>query len=176
MTQSSKYETEGSHGAFALIAVDRAALPLLKELSTILVEGASLIRIEQEAYCRRNYTVMSDNPAPAQGSGRGQSGGRGRTSGGRTPIGGRALVDTASGRGAGRGRGEGRGRGGEGGRGGRSAPSPVHQSSGVPFGHVPAYLPGSASLVEELDQRLLIVLRDGKHLIGVSFAHSFVGL
>jgi hypothetical protein len=35
---------------------------------------------------------------------------------------------------------------------------------------------GSASLVEELDQRLLIVLRDGKHLIGVSFLISFVGL
>jgi hypothetical protein len=31
---------------------------------------------------------------------------------------------------------------------------------------------GSASLVEELDQRLLIVLRDGKHLIGVSFLRS----
>ena len=47
-------------------------------------------------------------------------------------------------------------------------PVAVHSSSGVPFGHVPAYLPGSASLVEELDQRILIVLRDGKHLIGVS--------
>jgi hypothetical protein len=28
--------------------------------------------------------------------------------------------------------------------------------------------------VEELDQRLLIVLRDGKHLIGVSFVPSCV--
>jgi hypothetical protein len=45
----------------------------------------------------------------------------------------------------------------------------VHSGSGIPFGHVPAYLPGSASLVEDLDKRILIVLRDGKHLIGVSF-------
>ena len=44
----------------------------------------------------------------------------------------------------------------------------INESSGVPFGHVPAYLPGSSSLVEELDKRVLIVLRDGKHLIGVS--------
>jgi U6 snRNA-associated Sm-like protein LSm1 len=46
-------------------------------------------------------------------------------------------------------------------------PMQVHASSGVPFGHVPAYLPGSSSLVEELDQRILLVLRDGKHIIGV---------
>jgi hypothetical protein len=43
----------------------------------------------------------------------------------------------------------------------------INESSGVPFGHIPAYLPGSSSLVEELDKRVLIVLRDGKHLIGV---------
>lgn len=79
-------------------------------------------------------------------------------------MGGRGLVVPTEG---------GRGRGPEGGRGRgqnqpqqRSAPMSVHSSSGVPFGHVPAYLPGSASLVEELDQRILIVLRDGKHLIG----------
>jgi hypothetical protein len=56
-----------------------------------------------------------------------------------------------------------------------AAPPPpltVHTGSGVPFGHVPAYLPGSSSLVEELDKRILIVLRDGKHLIGVSFFFS----
>jgi hypothetical protein len=47
-------------------------------------------------------------------------------------------------------------------------PLSVHSNSGVPFGHVPAYLPGSSSLVEELDQRVLLVLRDGKHIIGVS--------
>lgn len=40
-------------------------------------------------------------------------------------------------------------------------------SSGIPYGYVPAYLPGSASLVEQLDQTLLIVLRDGRHLVGV---------
>ena len=53
-------------------------------------------------------------------------------------------------------------------RGGRNAPMQLHEMSRVPHGHVPAYLPGSASLVEELDQRVLIVLRDGKHLVGVS--------
>lgn len=43
----------------------------------------------------------------------------------------------------------------------------LHEGSGVPHGHVPAFLPGSASLVEELDQDVMIVLRDGKHIIGV---------
>lgn len=89
-------------------------------------------------------------------SGGRSSGGRGRSYSGRTPVGGRSLVPT------------------DGGRvqhtpQQRPPPVTVHQSSGVPFGHVPAYLPGSSSLVEELDQRILIVLRDGKHLIGVSF-------
>ncbi|GKY97120.1 hypothetical protein MPSEU_000670400 [Mayamaea pseudoterrestris] len=41
-----------------------------------------------------------------------------------------------------------------------------HPGSSIPHGFVPAYLPGSASLVEELDQRLLLVLRDGKHIVG----------
>jgi hypothetical protein len=49
----------------------------------------------------------------------------------------------------------------------RAVPVTIHASSGVPFGHVPSYLPGSSSLVEELDRRVLLVLRDGKHLIGV---------
>ena len=40
--------------------------------------------------------------------------------------------------------------------------------SGVPFGYIPAFLPGSASLVEQLDRRIMIVLRDGRHLVGVS--------
>lgn len=51
----------------------------------------------------------------------------------------------------------------------RNTPAQLHTDSGVPHGHVPAYLPGSASLVEELDQPVLVVLRDGKHLVGVSF-------
>ena len=57
-----------------------------------------------------------------------------------------------------------------------SSPQPVkiHSGSGVPFGYVPAYLPGSASLVEELNQRIMIVLRDGKHLVGVS--HFLLGI
>lgn len=44
--------------------------------------------------------------------------------------------------------------------------SPVVAPSGIPYGYVPAYLPGSASLVEELDKQLMIVLRDGRHLVG----------
>jgi hypothetical protein len=44
----------------------------------------------------------------------------------------------------------------------------IAPTSGIPYGHVPAYLPGSSSLVEELDKRVLIVLRDGRHLVGVS--------
>jgi hypothetical protein len=47
-------------------------------------------------------------------------------------------------------------------------PMDVHSGSGLPHGHVPAYLPGSASLVEELDQELLMILRDGRHVVGVS--------
>lgn len=49
----------------------------------------------------------------------------------------------------------------------RSNNKQVAPSSGLPYGYVPAYLPGSASLVEQLDQTLLIVLRDGRHLVGV---------
>lgn len=83
------------------------------------------------------------------------------------------------GRGGGRGQGRGRGQGIRGGRanhqqqgrgppGGRSGPVGIAPTSGIPYGHVPAYLPGSSSLVEELDKRILMVLRDGRHLIGVS--------
>jgi len=39
-------------------------------------------------------------------------------------------------------------------------------SSGVPYGFLPPFLPGSASLVEQLDRRMMVVLRDGRHLIG----------
>jgi len=42
-----------------------------------------------------------------------------------------------------------------------------HIPNAAPFGTVPAFLPGASSLVEQLDKRLLIVLRDGRHLIGV---------
>lgn len=45
---------------------------------------------------------------------------------------------------------------------------PTVPMSGVPFGYIPAFLPGSASLVEQLDRRIMIVLRDGRHLVGVS--------
>jgi len=39
--------------------------------------------------------------------------------------------------------------------------------SGVPYGYLPAFLPGSASLAEQLDRRVMIVLRDGRHLVGI---------
>ena len=68
----------------------------------------------------------------------------------------------SGGRGGGRG-GRGPGGRGGGGRGGSDAPMP---SSGVPYGFLPPFLPGSASLVEQLDRRMMVVLRDGRHLIG----------
>lgn len=57
-----------------------------------------------------------------------------------------------------------------------SSPPPVsiNAASGVPYGHVPAYLPGCASLVEELDKKLMVVLRDGRHLIGVRRNNQFL--
>jgi len=39
--------------------------------------------------------------------------------------------------------------------------------TGVPYGHLPSFLPGSASLVEQLDRKLMIILRDGRQLVGV---------
>ena len=75
----------------------------------------------------------------------------------------------SSGRGSG-GRSGGRGgsSGGRGGRGGRGGGrgSDAMPSSGVPYGFLPPFLPGSASLVEQLDRRMMVVLRDGRHLIG----------
>ena len=96
--------------------------------------------------------------------------GRGRNTtdrggGGRIPMGGRGLVMGAR---SGQSQGRGYGRGYNQPQQHQRMPIQVHANSGVPFGHVPAYLPGSSSLVEELDQRILLVLRDGKHIIGVS--------
>ena len=36
-----------------------------------------------------------------------------------------------------------------------------------------AYMPGAASLIEQLDKRVMIILRDGRHLVGKlrSFDH-----
>mmetsp|Transcript_4592 Transcript_4592/g.6802 ORF Transcript_4592/g.6802 Transcript_4592/m.6802 type:complete len:172 (+) Transcript_4592:47-562(+) len=45
--------------------------------------------------------------------------------------------------------------------------APTAAVTSVPYGFVPPFLAGAASLVEQLDKRLLVVLRDGKHLIGV---------
>jgi hypothetical protein len=86
-----------------------------------------------------------------------------RGTGGRTPVSGRGLV-MGGGR-TGRNNSYGRGRYNNN---QQRTTIQVHSNSGVPFGHVPAYLPGASSLVEELDQRVLLVLRDGKHIIGVS--------
>ena len=35
------------------------------------------------------------------------------------------------------------------------------------------YLPGAASLLEQLDKKIVIILRDGRHLVGIlrSFDH-----
>lgn len=60
---------------------------------------------------------------------------------------------------------------------GRSGPSSQPSKlpmSGVPYGHLPAFLPGSASLVEQLDRRMMIVLRDGRHLVGVSYIYIYI--
>ncbi len=37
----------------------------------------------------------------------------------------------------------------------------------VPYGYLPAFLPGAASMVEQLDRKLLVILRDGRHLVGI---------
>ena len=109
-------------------------------IGTLPDNSSSLSDLQQRT---RNFKSMNQStPSRGRGSGRG---GRNREQ--RTPQGGRGGPP-----------------------GGPSSPQPVkvHSGSGVPFGYVPAYLPGSASLVEELNQRVMIVLRDGKHLVGVS--------
>lgn len=98
----------------------------------------------------------SDAPAPQEQPGRGgrgsDRGGGGRRGGGRNPgPGGRGLWQPG-------------GRGNQ----GQGVSTSIAPGTGVPYGHVPGYLPGSSSLVEELDKRVLIVLRDGRHLVGVS--------
>ncbi len=98
--------------------------------------------------------VQPTQPAASRGSGRGGRG-RGR-GGGRTSSSGRGLVNVNA-------RGGGRGRGAQ-----QQQGQKVSANTGIPYGHVPAYLPGSSSLVEELDTRIMIVLRDGRHLVGVS--------
>lgn len=51
--------------------------------------------------------------------------------------------------------------------------TPTAAVTSVPYGFVPPFLAGAASLVEQLDKRLLVVLRDGKHLIGVGKSVCF---
>ena len=40
-------------------------------------------------------------------------------------------------------------------------------ANAVPYGFLPAYLPGASSMVEQLDRKLLVILRDGRHLVGI---------
>ena len=101
-----------------------------------------------------------------RGSGRGNHAGRSSNNYG-APGRGRGTNNYSGGRG---------GRGRDGGRGGRNHP-PNNQNNTntinpddpfeVPYGYLPAYLPGAASMVEQLDRRLLVILRDGRHLVGV---------
>ena len=37
----------------------------------------------------------------------------------------------------------------------------------APYGSVPGYLPGSTSLVEQLDRPIMLVLRDSRHILGI---------
>ena len=105
---------------------------------------------------RRSMGGRGARPPKQPSRGRGEMGG-GRTSP-RNGRGGRGHSGRAGRGGPGRAGGNGRG----------SNVNKIAPTTGVPFGHVPAYLPGSSSLVEELDKRIMIVLRDGRHLVGVS--------
>jgi hypothetical protein len=103
-----------------------------------------------------NYNYNYNNDNNNQSRGRGGRGDGGRRTGGN------------GGRGGGRGGRSPTPPSGRGGNNNNFVANKIAPSTGVPFGHVPAYLPGSSSLVEELDQRIMIVLRDGRHLVGVS--------
>jgi hypothetical protein len=107
-------------------------------------------------------TVAQQTTTPGRGQQqqqRNQSGrGGGRTGGGNPRGGGRASINTP-----GRGRGRGPNNNNN-----NAVVNKIAPTTGIPFGHVPAYLPGSSSLVEELDCQILVVLRDGRHIIGVS--------
>ena len=131
-------------------------------LNTALDSVATPLPNETNVAAGRQTSIGRSSGNPNSGRGRSSND---RGGGGRIPMGGRGLA-MSSGR-------SGQQYGGRGsyGRGynqqQQRMPMQVHANSGVPFGHVPAYLPGSSSLVEELDQRILLVLRDGKHIIGV---------
>ncbi|KAL3773851.1 hypothetical protein ACHAWO_002216 [Cyclotella atomus] len=104
----------------------------------------------------RSQTPPRGHPGRTDGRGR-QGRGRGHYQQGRGRDSGRGTYQA---RGPGRGGQpsgrEGRGRG----------PPPGRGLQAAPFGCLPPFLPGSASLVEQLDQRLMVVLRDGRHLVG----------
>ena len=116
------------------------------------------------------YNNNTNNPlSGGRGPGRGNH--AGRTSNNNNygaPGRGRDTNNYSGGRG---------GRGRDGGRGGRNYPPNNNQNITntinpddpfeVPYGYLPAYLPGAASMVEQLDRRLLVILRDGRHLVGV---------
>ncbi|KAK1747344.1 U6 snRNA-associated Sm-like protein LSm1 [Skeletonema marinoi] len=75
--------------------------------------------------------------------------------------------ESSGGRGGGRGNARGAGRGRGGGRSNNDQHSNGSRpATAVPYGHLPPFLPGASSLVEQLDQQMLVVLRDGRHLVG----------
>ncbi|KAL7522516.1 hypothetical protein ACHAWX_007212 [Stephanocyclus meneghinianus] len=113
----------------------------------------------------RSQTPDRNQPGRVNGGRRHHGARDGRGPSGRVPHPqGRGFYGGRNGRDAGRG------------RGGRSHYTNVPQNNvsnmlprappAAPFGCLPPFLPGSASLVEQLDQRLLVVLRDGRHLVG----------
>ena len=50
---------------------------------------------------------------------------------------------------------------------GNPHPHPIRPVNEVPYGYLPAFLPGASSMVEQLDRKLLVILRDGRHLVGI---------
>jgi len=48
-----------------------------------------------------------------------------------------------------------------------NGPPMPRPATAVPYGYLPAYLPGASSMVEQLDRKCLVILRDGRHLVGI---------
>jgi U6 snRNA-associated Sm-like protein LSm1 len=120
-----------------------------------------------------NKSSSSSQPINASSRSSVRGVGRGIASSGRDGGGGgRYTTATGGGRG---------GSQGAGGRGGRNYPHNNSQNNGnhqptqpairpvneVPYGYLPAFLPGASSMVEQLDRKLLVILRDGRHLVGI---------
>ena len=123
---------------------------------------------------------MSGGRGVQGGRGGGNYGRRGGDAGGGGGGGGRDYRGGYPGGGREVGHGVGRGRGpppayappqrpDNGGGNGSNLPQPrlPRPFNDFPYGYLPAYLPGAASMVEQLDRRLLVILRDGRHLVGI---------